>query len=63
MKYVLSILVILYLMSCAPVHSRIAICPGKKATEECLQSYLPKGSKIISVKKLFEANMYEVEYK
>ena len=63
MRYIFSILIILFFISCAPVHSRIAICSGKKATEECLQSYLPKGSKIISVKKLFEANMYEVEYK
>lgn len=63
MRYIFSILIILFFISCAPVHIRTAICPGKKVNQECLQSYLPKGSKIISVKKLFEQDLYEVEYK
>lgn len=61
MKYLLVIIVLL-LVGCA-THTRIAVCPGKQVDATCIQSFLPHGSKIISVKPTEDKDFYEVEYR
>lgn len=61
MKYLL-VIIILLLFGCAS-HTRIVVCPGKKADANCIKSFLPQGSKILSVKPTDDKDFYEVEYR
>jgi len=61
MKHII-LLLSLFIIGCAPVRTRLVVC-HRTADIECVQSFLPKGSKVISVKPTNDRYFYEVEYK